>query len=226
MVAEVYQTLKKRIVDKYGKSAVNVGDEGGFAPPLKKIGEPIELILSAVKELGYSGEMRLALDSAASGFYKGGSYLLEGRKLSGPELIDVYFELKKKYDFYSFEDPFAEDDWLNWSDFTAEVGNVVQVVGDDLLVSNPERIQRAVKEEACNALLLKVNQIGTVSEAIAAARLAKGNGWKVMVSHRSGETEDSFIADLAVGLGNGQIKAGAPCRSERNAKYNQLLRIE
>ena len=226
IVAEIYQTLKKKIVAKYGKQAVNVGDEGGFAPPLKEVREPIELILSAVQELGYSDVVRLALDSAASGFYADEAYTLAGKRLSGPELMEVYFDLKKTYDVYSFEDPFAEDDWLNWSDFTAEVGNVAQVVGDDLLVSNPVRIRKALMEEACNALLLKVNQIGTVSEALEAASLARKNGWKVMVSHRSGETEDSFIADLAVGLGCGQIKSGAPCRSERTAKYNQLLRIE
>ncbi len=228
MCVETYQTLRKIIEKKYGKEAINVGDEGGFAPPLKKSKEPIELILKAIREAGYSGKIKLGLDCAASSFYnkKKNVYVLEGKKFHPMGLIDYYKELVKKYPVASIEDPFEEDDWENFFVLTKEIGKEVQIVGDDLLVTNVERIKRAIDLQACTALLLKLNQIGTVTEAIDACQLARKHGWNVMVSHRSGETEDTFIADLVVGLGTGQIKSGAPCRSERTAKYNELLRIE
>jgi len=224
--AEVYHNLKDIIKEKYGKNAINVGDEGGFAPPLDRAEEPLNLILEAVEESGYQDEIKLGIDAAASEFYKDNSYLFEGKNLSGKELGDFYSDLLRSYPIVSCEDLFAQDDWDSWIEFTKKYNKKVQIVGDDLLVTNVKRIKRAVELNACNALLLKINQIGTISESIDAAKFSIKNGWNVMVSHRSGETEDSFIADLTVGLGNGQIKSGAPCRSERNSKYNQLIRIE
>ncbi|MBN2014913.1 MAG: phosphopyruvate hydratase [Candidatus Altiarchaeota archaeon] len=226
MCSEVYQSLKDIIKKKYGRNAINVGDEGGFAPPLSQAEEPLELILEAVEESGYNGKVKMGIDAAASEFYDEGNYVFEGRKISGEELSDIYVDLLQKYPIVSCEDVFAQDDWGSWKAFTEKNSERVQLVGDDLLVTNVKRIKKAVELKACNALLLKINQIGTISEAIDAAHIAMENGWNVMVSHRSGETEDSFIADLVVGLGTGQIKSGAPCRSERNAKYNQLMRIE
>ncbi|MFC1728637.1 phosphopyruvate hydratase [Nanoarchaeota archaeon] len=223
---EVYHELKKILIKKYGKNAANVGDEGGFAPPLSKVEEPIELILKAAKKLGYEKRIKIGLDAAGSEFYKNGDYVLEGKRIDAYDLVDKYKELVKKYPIVSIEDPFAEDDFDTFFVLTKEIGKKVQIVGDDLLVTNPARIENASFVKACNALLLKLNQIGTVTEGIEAAKLAYKKGWKVMVSHRSGETEDDFIADLAVGIGCGQIKSGAPCRSERLAKYNRLLRIE
>lgn len=228
MGAETYHTLKEIIKKKYGKEAVNVGDEGGFAPPLKKSDEPVQLILKAVEEAGYSGKIKLGLDCAASNFYdkKQKLYLIDGNKYHPMGLVDYYKEMAKKYPIISIEDPFEEDDWKNFYVLAEEIGKNVQIVGDDLLVTNAERIKKAINLQACTALLLKVNQIGSITEAIDACQLAREHGWNVMVSHRSGETEDTFIADLAVGLATGQIKSGAPCRGERTAKYNQLLRIE
>jgi len=226
LCAEVYQTLKGIIKGKYGSDAINVGDEGGFAPPLSKAQEPFELILKAIGEAGYEKEIKLGIDAAASEFYNDGKYKIEGKDLSGGELMEFYKNLIEKYPIISMEDICAQDDWDSWVEFTKKFGDKTQVVGDDLLVTNVKRIKKAIESKACNALLLKINQIGTITESIDAARLSKDSGWNVMVSHRSGETEDSFIADLVVGLGTGQIKSGAPCRSERNTKYNQLLRIE
>ncbi|MFH1255949.1 MAG: phosphopyruvate hydratase [Candidatus Diapherotrites archaeon] len=223
---ETYQTLKKLLLEKYGKNAVNVGDEGGFAPPLKKAIEPIELIQEAIEKAGYGKEISIALDCAASEFFGGKSYELDGKRLSPRELVEFYGKIVEDYGIVSIEDGLGEDDWQNWFELTKSLGSKIQIIGDDLLVTNVERIKKAVELKACNALLLKVNQIGTVSEAIDAANLAKKSGWKVIVSHRSGETEDSFIADLVVGLGCGQCKFGAPARGERTAKYNRLLRIE
>jgi enolase len=238
MGSDVYQKLKEIIKKKYGQDAVNVGDEGGFAPPLKDNEEPLKLLTAAIKETGYEGKIKLAMDCASSEFYYDGRYLL-GKKIatdkekaslakrggwSGERLVEYYLKLIKKYNVFSIEDPFAQDDWVPWQEFMKMID--IQVVGDDLLVTNTDRIKMALEKKACNSLLLKVNQIGTVTEAINAAKLAHGNDWSVIVSHRSGETDDSFIADLAVGLGVGNIKAGAPCRGERIAKYNQLLRIE
>jgi enolase len=226
MGAETYQILKGIIKEKHGKSAINVGDEGGFAPAIDSTEEAISLIVKAIEKAGYHGKIMLALDSAASGFYKDATYHIDGKKLSTGAMVDYYAALSSKYPIILMEDPFEEEDWRGFTELTKKIGPKVTIVGDDLLVTNVKRIKKAVEMGACNGLLLKVNQIGTVSEAIEAAKYATSNGWKVMVSHRSGETEDSFIADLVVGLGTGLLKTGAPCRSERNAKYNQLLRIE
>jgi len=216
--------LRKNLIKKYGKSAVNVGDEGGFAPQMEEVEEPINEILKAAEELGY--DIKLALDVAASNLKKEKDYVLEGKSYDSFDLVDIYKGLTETYPIMSIEDPFAEDDWQSFYVLNKEIGHKIQIVGDDLLVTNKERIQTAIKLNSCNALLLKMNQIGTVSEAIEAANLAMKNKMKVMVSHRSGETEDTSIADLAVGLNCKQIKSGAPCRGERTAKYNQLLRIE
>jgi len=239
MGAEVYHQLKGVVKQKYGQDAVNVGDEGGFAPPVHSAEDCCELLMEAISKSGYEGKIALGLDCAASEFLtKDGKYdlgfkspgLAEGESsdsaVSREELADLYVGLTEKYPIVSIEDPFDQDDWEGWAQLTGRIGNKVQIVGDDLLVTNPKRITQAFEKQACNALLLKVNQIGTVSESIQAARDSQGYDWGVMVSHRSGETEDCFIADLSVGLASGQIKSGAPCRSERTAKYNQLLRIE
>ncbi|GIX61507.1 enolase, putative [Babesia caballi] len=233
MGCEVYHNLKKVINAKYGQDATNVGDEGGFAPNIKSAEEALDLLVESIKKAGFDGQVKIAMDVAASEFYvkESKSYNL-GFKLpqpnlkSGPEMVAYYKELCSKYPIVSIEDPFDQDDWESYKMLTEEIGAAVQIVGDDLLVTNPKRIQTALEKKACNALLLKVNQIGSVTEAIDACLLSHANKWGVMVSHRSGETEDTFIADLVVALGTGQIKTGAPCRSERNAKYNQLIRIE
>ena len=238
ITSEVYQELKEVIAKKYGSQATSVGDEGGFAPPVKNCDEAFKLLTTAIKNAGYEGKISFAMDPAASEFYdqKKKTYEIEkGKKISGEELISYWVKLLKKYPIMSIEDPFAEDDFASWNSFMQELekkdndyfayGKAPQVVGDDLTVSNPERIALAAEKGLCNSLLLKVNQIGTLSEAIDATTIALDAGWTVMVSHRSGETEDPYIADLAVGLGTGQIKIGAPCRSDRTAKYNQLLRI-
>lgn len=226
--AEVYHALKS-VLKKRGY-ATGVGDEGGFAPSLRTNEEAIEVILEAIQKAGYrpGEQIFLALDPAASEFYEEGRYVLkkEGRTLTGPEMVDFYEDWVEKYPIISIEDGLAEDDWESWALMTRRLGDRIQIVGDDLLVTNVERIRRAIRESSCNALLCKVNQIGTLTEAIAAVQMAQRAGWGVIVSHRSGETEDATIADLAVALNVGQIKTGAPCRSERVAKYNQLLRIE
>lgn len=224
--AEVYHTLKKIIKKKHGNTAVNVGDEGGFAPPLSLVEEPLNLITEAIDEAGHTGKFQLALDPAASEFYKEGKYLVDGKGLDSNEFISLYEEFIEKFPIVSIEDAFDQDDWKTFQKFTERNGDKLQIMGDDLLVTNVKRIQTAIDKKACNSLLLKVNQIGSVTESINAAKLSQDNGWTVMVSHRSGETEDPFIADLVVGLKTGQIKTGAPCRSERLAKYNQLIRIE
>jgi enolase len=233
--AEVYQNLKVVIKDKYGKDAINVGDEGGFAPPLSRPEEPLDLIMAAIEKAGHEKTVKLGMDAAASEFFEQdkngntaskGNYILEGVELTPEELTERYGNILEQYPIVSFEDVFSQDDWSSWSSFTKKYGVKAQVVGDDLLVTNVTRIERAVKEKACNTLLLKINQIGSLSESIDAAKLSLKSGWNVMVSHRSGESEDPYIADLVVGLGTGELKSGAPCRSERTAKYNQLLRIE
>ncbi len=234
MGAETYHTLKKVIQAKYGQDAVNVGDEGGFAPNIQDNKEGLELLKEAIKKAGYEGKIRIGMDVAASEFYKDGQYDLDFKNPnmdkhvyhSGDDMIALYESFVKDYHVLSIEDPFDQDDWETYAKLTAKVGKDVQIVADDLLVTNPKRIKTAIEKRACNALLLKVNQIGSVSESIRACKDAQAAGWAVMVSHRSGETEDSFIADLVVGLQTGQIKTGAPCRSERLAKYNQLMRIE
>ncbi|MFH1588541.1 MAG: phosphopyruvate hydratase [Candidatus Diapherotrites archaeon] len=228
MSSEIYQELKKQLKKKYGVSSVNVGDEGGFAPQLNSTSEAIEIILDSVDELGYGKNIKLCIDAAANEFFnkKENKYEVDEKKFSGKELIDFYSSLIKNYPIASLEDPFHEDDWESFSELTKKMGSKIQIVGDDLLVTNISRIEKATELNSCNALLLKVNQIGTITESINAFLMAKEAEWNCMVSHRSGETEDSFIADLAVALGTGQIKSGAPCRGERTAKYNQLIRIE
>jgi enolase len=224
--AEVYHILKKILKEKYGPNAINVGDEGGFAPPLKSVREPMELVLNAIDEAGYEGKIKLGLDCAASEFYKDGKYVVEGKDYDSSSLLDLYKDLATTFQIVSIEDPFDEEDFDAFAEMTSEVGDKVQIVGDDLLVTNVSRVKTALEKKACNALLLKVNQIGSLTEARSAHDLVKENGWSVMVSHRSGETTDTFISDLVVALGTGQIKTGASCRGERTAKYNQLLRIE
>jgi len=221
----VYESLRELIVKKYGKIATGVGDEGGFAPPFKNTTEALDLLSSAVEKSGYSKWVRLGLDCASSEFFSAGKYRFEGRVMSGHALGEWYEGIVRHYNLLSLEDPFAEEDWNSWEQFSHHYGKI-QVVGDDLLVTNPLRVARAIAREACNALLLKVNQVGTLSEALEAARVASEGKWRVIVSHRSGESEDSFISDLVVGLAAGQSKFGAPVRGERTAKYNQLLRIE
>jgi enolase len=228
---EVYHTLGKIIKAKFGGDATLIGDEGGFAPPCDNR-EGCELIMEAITKAGYDGKCTIGLDVAASEFKVKGEdgydldFKYDGNVISGEELGNLYQSLASDFPIVTIEDPFDEDDWSNWSKFTGKNADQFQVVGDDLTVTNIEKIGRAIEENACTCLLLKVNQIGSVSESIAAVKKAKEAGWGVMTSHRSGETEDTYIADLAVGLCTGQIKTGAPCRSERLAKYNQLLRIE
>jgi enolase len=231
--SEIYHNLKNVIKAKYGLDACNVGDEGGFAPNIQDNMEGLELLKVAIEKAGYTGRVQIGMDVAASEFFeKGGNYNLDFKSkepnqsliVTPDKLADIYKEMIAKYPVVSIEDAFEQDDWPAWTKFHAETS--IQLVGDDLTVTNVERIRTAIEKKACNCLLLKVNQIGSVTESIDACKLAQSSGWGVMVSHRSGETEDSFIGDLVVGLGTGQIKTGAPCRSERLAKYNQLLRIE
>ena len=225
MGCEIYHGLKKKIEKKYGKAAVNVGDEGGFAPPLSKTEDALEIMMEAIEENGYENEVMLALDCAASSFYHNGKYIIH-RELNSGELMDYYMQLAKTYPIVSIEDAFHEEDWETFAEMTKKVGNKLQIVGDDIFVTNAKRLRKGIKMKACNALLLKPNQIGTLTEAIEVAKLCQQNGYAIMVSHRSGDTCDDFIADLAVALQTGQIKAGAPARGERIAKYNRLLRIE
>ncbi|MCX7851377.1 MAG: phosphopyruvate hydratase [Caldilineales bacterium] len=228
--AETYHALKKVLKGK-GYST-NIGDEGGYAPSLGYNAEAIEVILKAIETAGYrpGEDIMIALDPAASEIYEPetGLYHLakEGRKLTSEEMVAFYVDWVNKYPIISLEDGLAEDDWAGWQALYAALGNRIQLVGDDLLVTNTERIRRAIAEKACNALLCKVNQIGTLTESIAAVEMSHRAGWTVVVSHRSGETEDTTIADLVVALNTGQIKTGAPARSDRVAKYNRLLRIE
>ncbi len=226
--AEIYHTLKQVLKDK--GYTVLVGDEGGFAPALKSNSEAVEVILEAIQRAGYQAgeQIGLALDPAASEFYEDGKYHLrtEGRTLDGEQMVAFWKDWVDRYPIVSIEDGLAQDDWSNWQAMTMELGDRIQIVGDDLLVTNPDRVERAIDEKACNALLVKPNQIGSLSETIEAVKLCKEAGWNCVASHRSGETEDFTIADLAVGLKMSQIKTGAPARSDRVAKYNQLLRIE
>jgi enolase len=225
---ETYHSLKK--VLKARGYSTGLGDEGGFAPSLKSNEEAIEVILEAIENAGYEPGVQIfiALDPAASEFYEDGFYHLrkEDQKLKGEEMVDFYLAWIDKYPIISIEDGLAEDDWDSWRLLTEEANDRVQLVGDDLFVTNIERLQRGMEEKAANSILIKLNQIGTLSETIAAVEMAKKAGWTTVISHRSGESEDTTIADLAVALNAGQIKSGAPCRSERVAKYNQLLRIE
>ncbi len=227
-IAEIYQQLRSVLVSKYGISMRNVGDEGGFSGPIDRVTDVLDSLVQAIEKAGYVAgkEVSIALDPAASEFYSAGSYTVEGKPHSAGELIDLYARLVDSYPITSIEDPMSEDDWGGFVQITQRLGKKVQIVGDDLFVTNCARLETGIKMGACNALLLKVNQIGTLTEAIQSARMCMENGYGVVISHRSGETEDTTIADIAVGLNAGQIKTGAPCRSERTAKYNQLLRIQ
>ncbi|HEX6303136.1 MAG TPA: phosphopyruvate hydratase [Anaerolineales bacterium] len=228
--AEIYHTLKKVLKDR-GYTAL-VGDEGGYAPALKANAEAVEVILEAIEKAGYKAgeQVAIALDPAASEFYESESGLYhlrtEGKKLSSEEMVAFWKSWVEQYPIVSIEDGLAQDDWKGWQLLVREVGGRVQIVGDDLLVTNPERVRRAIRENAANALLVKLNQIGSLTETIEAVETCHRAGWRAVTSHRSGETEDTTIADLAVALNMGQIKTGAPARSDRVAKYNQLLRIE
>src|SRR6201996_2684139 len=224
--AEVYHALKS-VLKKKGLST-GLGDEGGFAPSLPSNASALDLIAEAVQAAGFSlgSDIVLAMDVAATEFHKDGAYVFEGAPKSTDEMIAYYAKLAADYPIVSIEDPLAEEDWAGWSAMTGQLGDKIQIVGDDLFVTNPTRIGRGIAEDAANALLVKVNQIGSLTETLDAVDLAHRAGFKTMMSHRSGETEDVTIADLAVAVGTGQIKTGAPARSERVAKYNQLLRIE
>jgi enolase len=226
--AEVYQSLKD--VLKGRGLDTNVGDEGGYAPPGLANREALDTLIEAIKKAGYrpGTDCWLALDPASSEFYQDGKYVLtrEGRELSSAEMVNYYAELARDYPIISIEDGMAEDDWDGWIALAKEIGGRVQLVGDDLLVTNVKRLERGIQTGAANSILIKPNQIGSLTETVNAIRTAHAAGWTSVVSHRSGETEDTTIADLAVGLGCGQIKTGAPCRSERTAKYNRLLQIE
>ena len=228
--AEIYHTLKSVLRDK-GYTAL-VGDEGGYAPALKANAEAVEIILEAIENAGFKAgtDIAIALDPAASEFYQSDKkvYLLrtEGKELSGAEMVDFWASWVDQYPIVSIEDGLAQDDWDSWVLMTEKLGDRVQIVGDDLLVTNVERVRKAVEQKACNALLVKVNQIGTLTETLDAIEVCRAAGWRSVTSHRSGETEDATIADLAVAINCGQIKTGAPARSDRVAKYNQLLRIE
>lgn len=224
--AEVYHSLKSVLKSK-GLST-GLGDEGGFAPSLTSNRAALDLISEAITKAGFTvgTDIAFAMDVAATEFYSDGAYLFEGSKKSSADLIKYYAELVANYPIVSIEDPLSEDDWEGWVAMTAEMGSKIQIVGDDLFVTNPDRIEEGIARGAANALLVKVNQIGTLSETLDAVTLAQNNGYRCMMSHRSGETEDTTIADLAVATNCGQIKTGAPARSERVAKYNQLLRIE
>ena len=228
MGTEIYHTLKRVILTKYGKQSINVGDEGGFAPPLTSTSEALDTILLAISESGYSPgkNVYLGFDAASSEFYSSGTYEIDDQTKTADELTEFYIELIKKYPIRYIEDPFEQEDFDHTAKFTQKVGSKVQVVGDDIFVTNISRLRRGIQLGAANALLLKVNQIGTLTESIEAARTAMSSQYAVVTSHRSGETEDTTIADLAVALDCGQIKTGAPCRGERTAKYNRLIRIE
>lgn len=223
--SEIYHTLKKDLHTKYGKGSANVGDEGGFAPEqLKNTAQALTILMKAIKDAGYAGKVDIAIDCAASEFYKDGMYIVDGKRLTRDQLMKFYLLLIQNFPIISLEDPFEQEDFGSFAELKRR--SSIQIVGDDLTVTNIERIKTAIEKKSCSCLLLKVNQIGTLTEALDAIRLAYAHNWKVMVSHRSGETEDTFIADLAVGIGCGMIKAGAPCRGERTAKYNRLGKIE
>ncbi len=226
--AEIYLDLGESLIQKYGKGAKNVGDEGGYAPNMKLTYEPLDAIVHAIERAGYRAgkDVGLALDAAASVFYREGKYTIDAKRFTAEELVDFYCDVVQSYPILSLEDPFQEDDFETFARLTQKIGSQVQIVGDDLFATNPDRIRKGIDLGAANALLLKANQIGTLTEALEAARLSYDSNYSVIVSHRSGETEDPIIADIAVGICSGQIKAGALARSDRTAKYNQLLRIE
>jgi enolase len=226
---EVYHSLSSVLKAKYGPSAINVGDEGGYAPPLEMTGDALDAILQAVSEAGYDeSTVHIGIDAASSSFYnnKDSTYQLDGKKLSSGELEDYYEELVRKYPLRTLEDPFDEDDYDAFVQITRKLGNRIKIIGDDLYVTNPERIKKGIQKKATNAILIKLNQIGTVTETLDAIKMSKDAGLDIVVSHRSGETEDTFISHLATSQESLFIKTGAPARGERTAKYNELLRIE
>lgn len=229
--SETYQSLKSIITSKFGKSAIGIGDEGGFAPPTSEPHEALDLLIAAIKDAGHEGKIKIGVDPASQEFYeeKSGTYNLgmkwdTAKSLSKEEMRTLYHKLLDKYPIVLLEDPFGQDDWEAWTAFNEECP--VELVGDDLLATNIRRIEEAHEKKACNALLLKINQIGSITESIDAAKRAYELGWSVFVSHRSGETTDDFIADLTVALATGHLKSGSPCRGERVAKYNRLMDIE
>jgi enolase len=228
MGAEIYHALGRVILDRYGKQAVNVGDEGGFAPPMQRTSDVLEIMTQAISDSGYTPgkEVFLGLDVASSEFYNDGIYNIDGESKTAEELTEFYIQLVQQYTIRYVEDPFEQEAFDDMASFTKRVGSRIQIVGDDIFVTNISRLKKGIEMGSANALLLKVNQIGTLTEAMEAARMAMANRYAVVTSHRSGETEDATIADLAVALNCGQIKTGAPCRGERTAKYNRLLRIE
>ena len=228
--AEVYHALRVRLEAKYGKSATNVGDEGGFAPPISSVEEALGQINDAVEEAGYSPGQNviLGIDAAADSFYndKDRTYAVDGREIDTDELLELYISLQEKFPLKSIEDPFHDEDFENFSRITKKLGAKLQIVGDDLFVTNIKRVAQGIRVKAANALLVKINQIGTLTETIEAVEMARKADYGLVLSHRSGETEDNSIADISVGLATGQIKAGAPARGERTSKYNRLLLIE
>lgn len=228
MASEIYHILGKLLVEKYGSSAKNVGDEGGYGAPMDKTEDALNAIMKAIEEAGYSDKTKIGIDAAASSFYDGitKTYHIDDRGISGDMLKKYYEDFIKRYPIETLEDPFNEDDFALFASLNDQVGKDTTIIGDDLLVTNPERIKEAIEHCSCGALLLKVNQIGTVSEAMEAARMVREAGWKITTSHRSAETEDTFIADFSCGISSEYIKTGAPARGERTAKYNQLLRLE
>lgn len=226
-IAESYHNLAKLLKKKYGAGGVLIGDEGGFAPSqITDVNERLALMLEAAKNAGYEGKIKIAMDPASSEFFYDGTYKIGDKSYSGGEMVDFYADLCKRYPIISIEDGLAEDDWDSWVEMTKKLGSKVQIVGDDLFVTNTKRIEKGIALGAANSVLIKLNQIGSVTETLNAIKMAHKQKWTAVVSHRSGETEDSFIADLVVGTCAGQIKTGAPARSDRNAKYNQLIRIE
>ena len=227
MVSESYHHLSKLLKDKFGAGGILIGDEGGFAPPqIIDVNDRLDIMLKAVENAGYAGKMHIALDPASSEFFYEGKYKIGKKTFTGGEMVDFYVDLCKTYPIISIEDGLSEDDWDSWVELTKKIGNDVQIVGDDLFVTNTKRIKKGIELGAANSVLIKLNQIGTVTETLNAIKMAQDQGWTAVVSHRSGETEDCFISDLVVGTSAGQIKTGAPARSDRNAKYNQLIRIE
>ena len=224
--AEIYQTLKKLLNDAGHSTAV--GDEGGFAPNLSDNEEPLKLIMKAIEQSGYKAgeQIKIALDVAASELYENGKYCLQGREFSSDEMTQMYKDLCEKYPIFSIEDGLSEDDWDGWKRLTSALGDKIQLVGDDLFVTNEKILREGIEKGIANAILIKPNQIGSITQTMRTVRLASRNGYRCIMSHRSGESEDSFIADFAVALNTGEIKTGATARSERNAKYNRLLEIE
>jgi enolase len=226
-VSEIYHHLSKILFKKFGSSGTLIGDEGGFAPiGLIDIHDRFDYIMQAIDNAGYNGLITIAIDPASSEFFYEGTYKIGKKSFSGGEMVDLYIDLCNTYPIVSIEDGLAEDDWNSWVEITKRLGSKVQIVGDDLFVTNTKRIKKGIDLNAANSVLIKLNQIGTVTETLNAIKMAKNQGWASIISHRSGETEDTFIADFVVGTGVGQIKTGAPARSDRTSKYNQLLRIE